>query len=45
MVRMFFIFKARRLLLIDLFFDRFVSEGTLDIHLIKLKIMVSSIGK
>jgi hypothetical protein len=45
MVMILFIFKARRLLNIDFFFDRSVQEGTIDIHLIKLKIMVSSIGK
>jgi hypothetical protein len=43
--RIFFIFKARRLFHIDFFFDRSIQEGTLDVHLIKLETMVSSIGK
>jgi hypothetical protein len=33
------------LLNIDLFLDRAIEEGTFHIHLIKLKAMVSSIGK
>jgi hypothetical protein len=45
MVRIFFIFKARRLLHIDFFFYRSVQESTLDGHLLKLETMVSSIGK
>jgi hypothetical protein len=45
MVRVFFIFKAQRLFHIDFLFDRYVQESTLDVHLIKLEIMVSSIGK
>jgi hypothetical protein len=45
MVRIFFVFKAWRLLHIDFFFDRPIHEGTLDVHLIKLKIMMSRIGK
>jgi hypothetical protein len=36
MVRIFFIFKAQRLLHIDFFFNRSVQESTPDIHLIKL---------
>jgi hypothetical protein len=44
MVRIFFIFKAQRLFDIDFFFDRSIQEGTLDVHLIKLETMVSSIG-
>jgi hypothetical protein len=45
MVRVLTILKAGRLLNIDLFLDRAIEEGTLHIHLIKLKAMVSSIGK
>jgi hypothetical protein len=45
MVRTFFIFKAWRLFHIDFLFDRSIQEGTLDVHLIKLEIMMSSIGK
>jgi hypothetical protein len=45
MVRIFFIFKARRLFHINFLLDKSVQEDTLDVHLIKLKIMVSSIGK
>jgi hypothetical protein len=45
MVRILTIFKAGRLLNIDLFLDRSVEEGTLHVHLVKLKVMVSSIGK
>jgi hypothetical protein len=45
MVRILTIFKAGRLLNIDLFLDRAIEEGTLHVHLIQLKTMVSSIGK
>jgi hypothetical protein len=45
MVRILTIFKAERLLNIDLFLDRSIEEGTFYVHLIKLKAMVSSIGK
>jgi hypothetical protein len=45
MVRVLTIFKARRLLNIDLFLDGSIEQGTLHVHLIKLKAMVSSIGK
>jgi hypothetical protein len=45
MVRILTIFKAERLLNIDLFLDRSVEEGTLHVHLVELKVMVSSIGK
>jgi hypothetical protein len=45
MVRLLTIFKAGRLLNIDLFLDRSVEEGTLHVHLIKLEAMVSSIGQ
>jgi hypothetical protein len=45
MVRILTIFKARRLLNIDLFLDWSIEESTLHVHLIKLKAMVSSIGK
>jgi hypothetical protein len=45
MVRIFFIFKAQRLFYIDFLFDRSIQEDTLDIHLIKLEIMMSSIDK
>jgi hypothetical protein len=45
MVRVLTIFKAGRLLNIDLLFDRSIEEGTLHVHLVKLKAMVSSIGK
>jgi hypothetical protein len=44
-VRVLTIFKARRLLNIDLFLDWSIEEGTLHVHLIELKAMVSSIGK
>jgi hypothetical protein len=44
-VRILTIFKAGRLLNIYLFLDRAVEEGTVHVHLIKLKAMVSSIGK
>jgi hypothetical protein len=45
MVRIFIIFKIRRLFHIDFLFDRSVQEISLDVHLIKLEIMVTSIGK
>jgi hypothetical protein len=45
MVRVLAIFKAGRLLNIDLFLDRDIEEGTFHVHLIKLKAMISSIGK
>jgi hypothetical protein len=45
MVRILFTFKARRLLHIHFFFDWTIQEGALDIHLIKFKIIVSSIGR
>jgi hypothetical protein len=45
MVRILTIFKAGRLLNIDLFLDRAIEEGILHVHLIKLEAMVSSIGK
>jgi hypothetical protein len=45
MVRMFFTFEVGWLLRIHLFFDWTIQEGTLNIHLIKPKTMVSSIGK
>jgi hypothetical protein len=45
MVRILAIFKAGRLLNIDLFLDWSIEEGTLYVHLIKLEAMVSSIGK
>jgi hypothetical protein len=45
MVRVLTIFKAVRLLNIDLFLDRSIEEGTFHVHLIELKAMVSSIGK
>jgi hypothetical protein len=45
MVRVLTNFKAGRLLNIDFFFDRAIEEGTLPVHLIELKAMVSSIGK
>jgi hypothetical protein len=45
MIRILFIFKARRFFHIDFLFDRSVQEGTLDVHLIKLEIIVSSIDK
>jgi hypothetical protein len=44
MVSIFFTFEAGRLLHIYLFLDWTIQEGTLGIHLIKLKMMVSSIG-
>jgi hypothetical protein len=45
MVRVLTIFKAERLLNIDLFLDWSIEEGTFHVHLIELKAMVSSIGK
>jgi hypothetical protein len=45
MVRIFFTLKTGWLLHIHLFFDWTIQEDTLDIYLIKLKTMVSSIGK
>jgi hypothetical protein len=45
MVRILTIFKAGRLLNIDLLLDWSIEEGTLHVHLIKLEAMVSSIGK
>jgi hypothetical protein len=44
-VRILTIFKAGRLLNIDLLLDWSIEEGTFHVHLIKLKAMVSSIGK
>jgi hypothetical protein len=45
MVRILTIFKAGRLLNKYLLLDRAIEEGTFHDHLIKLKAMVSSIGK
>jgi hypothetical protein len=45
MVRVLTILKAGRLLNIDLLLDWSIEEGTVHVHLIKLKAMVSSIGK
>jgi hypothetical protein len=45
MVRVLTIFKAGRLLNIYLFLDWSIKEGTFHVHLINLKVMVSSIGK
>jgi hypothetical protein len=45
MVRVLTIFKAGRLLNIDLFLDWSIEEGTFHVHLVNLKAMVSSIGK
>jgi hypothetical protein len=45
MVRVLTIFKAGRLLNIDLFLDRAIEEGTFHVHLLKLEAMVSGIGK
>jgi hypothetical protein len=45
MVRISFTFKAGWLLHIQLFFDWTIQESALDVHLIKIKTMVSSIGK
>jgi hypothetical protein len=44
-VRILTIFKAGRLLNIDLFLDWSIEEGTFHVHLVELKSMVSSIGK
>jgi hypothetical protein len=45
MVRISFTFKAEWLLHIYFFFDWTIQESVLDVHLIKLKTIVSSIGK
>jgi hypothetical protein len=45
MVRILTVFKAGRLLNIDLFLDWSIEEGAFHVHLIKLKAMVSSIGQ
>jgi hypothetical protein len=45
MVRVLTIFKARRLLIIDVLLDWSIEEGTFHVHLIELKAMISSIGK
>jgi hypothetical protein len=45
MIRVLTIFKAGRLLNIDLFLDWSIEEGTFNVHLIELKAMLSSIGK
>jgi hypothetical protein len=45
MVRILTIFKAERLLNIDLLLDWSIESGTFHVHLIELKAMVSSIGK
>jgi hypothetical protein len=45
MVRILFTFEAEWLLHIHFFLDWPIQEGTLDIHLIKLEILVSSVGK
>jgi hypothetical protein len=45
MVRIFFTFKAGWLLHIHFFFDWTIQEGALDVYLIKLKTMVSSMSK
>jgi hypothetical protein len=45
MVRILFTLEAGWLLNIHLLFDWTIKEGTLDVHLIKLKIMLSSISK
>jgi hypothetical protein len=44
MVRILTVFKAGRLLNLDLFLDWSIEEGTFHVHLIKLEAMVSSIG-
>jgi hypothetical protein len=44
MVRVLTVFKAGRLLNVDLFLDWSIEEGTLHVHLVKLEAMVSSIG-
>jgi hypothetical protein len=45
MVRVLTIFKAGRLLNIDLLLDWSIEEDAFQFHLIKLEAMVSSIGK
>jgi hypothetical protein len=45
MIRIFLIFKVRWLLYIDFLLDRHIQEISFHIHLIKLEIIVSSIGK
>jgi hypothetical protein len=45
MVRVSFTFKDGWLLHIHFFFDWTIQESALDVHLIKLKTRVSSIGK
>jgi hypothetical protein len=45
MVRILTVFKAGRLLNIDLFLDESIEEGTLHVHLIKLEAVVSSVGE
>jgi hypothetical protein len=45
MIRVLTLFKAGRLLNIDLFLDRSTKEDTFYVHLIKLEAMVSSLGK
>jgi hypothetical protein len=45
MVRILFTLESGWLLHIHFFFDWPIQESTFDIHLIKLKIIVSSIGK
>jgi hypothetical protein len=45
MVRVLTIFKAGRLLNIDLLLDWSIEEGTFHVHLIKLEAMISSVGK
>jgi hypothetical protein len=45
MVTIFFTFKAMCLLYIHFFFDWTIQECIFDVHLIKFKTMVSSIGK
>jgi hypothetical protein len=44
-VRILFTFEVKWLLHIHLFLDWTVQEITLDVHLIKIKIMMSIIGK
>jgi hypothetical protein len=45
MVGEFLIFEARWLLYIDFFLERSIQESTLDIHLMYLEVMMSSIGQ
>jgi hypothetical protein len=45
MVRVLAIFKAGRLLNIDLFLHWSIEKDTLHVHLVKLKAMVSSVDK